>query len=102
MIEFIKSLPKPVLIGSCIVIYILIGMIVSFIAGLFDDGNEDLIAVGALWIFALPLAALMGVLWIFVAPFKLGAKISKPKVSDMPPITDDWMTVNEQGDDIHE
>lgn len=89
MIDFIKSLPKPVLIGSCIVIYILIGMLVSFVAGLIDDGNEDLIAIGALWILALPLVALLGVLWVFVAPFKLGAKISKPKVSDMPPITDD-------------
>lgn len=98
MTEFIKSLPKPVLIGSCIVIYILIGMLVSFIAGLFDDGNEDFFAIGALWIFVLPMAALMGVLWIFVAPFKLGAKISKPKVSDMPPITDDWMTDDELGD----
>lgn len=98
MTEFIKSLPKPVLIGSCIVIYILIGMLVSFIAGLFDDGNEDFIAIGALWIFVLPLAALLGVLWIFVAPFKLGAKISKPKVSDIPPITEDWMTVNELRD----
>ena len=98
MIDFIKSLPKPVLIASCVVIYILIGMLVSFIAGLFDDGNEDLIAIGALWIFVLPLAALMGVLWIFVAPFKLGAKISKPKVSDIPPITEDWMTANELRD----
>lgn len=98
MIDFIKSLPKPILITSCIVIYILIGMVVSFIAGLFDDGNEDLIAVGALWIFALPLVALMGVLWVFVAPFKLGAKISKPKVSDIPPITEDWMTANELRD----
>lgn len=89
MIDFIKSLPKPVLIVSCVVIYILIGMLVSFIAGLIDDGNEDLIAIGALWIFVLPMAALLGVLWIFVAPFKLGAKISKPKVSDIPPITDD-------------
>lgn len=89
MIDFIKSLPKPVLIVSCVAIYILIGMLVSFIAGLIDDGNEDLIAIGALWIFALPLAALMGVLWLFVAPFRLGAKISKPKVSDIPPITDD-------------
>lgn len=90
MIDFIKSLPKPVLIVSCVVIYILIGMLVSFIAGLFDDGNEDLIAIGVLWIFALPLAALMGVLWIFVVPFKLGAKLSKPKVSDMPPIDDEF------------
>lgn len=98
MIEFIKSLPKPVLIGFCIVIYVLIGMAVSFIAGLFDNGNEDLIAIGALWIFALPLAVLLGVIWVFVAPFKLGAKISKPKVSDMPPITNDWMTVNELRD----
>lgn len=98
MIDFIKSLPKPILITSCIVIYILIGMVVSFIAGLFDDGNENLIAVGALWIFALPLVALMGVLWVFVAPFKLGAKISKPKVSDIPPITEDWMTANELRD----
>lgn len=89
MIDFIKNLPKPVLIGSCTVIYILIGMLVSFIAGLIDDGNEDLIAIGALWIFVLPLAALLGVLWIFIAPFKLGAKISKPKVSDIPPITND-------------
>lgn len=98
MIEFIKSLPKPVLIVSCVVIYILIGMIVSFIVGLFDDGNEDLIVVGALWIIALPIVALMGALWIFVAPFRLGAKISKPKVSDMTPISEDWMTVNELRD----
>jgi hypothetical protein len=34
-------------------------------------------------------------LQVFIAPFKLGAKISKPKVSDIPPITEDWMTVNE-------
>lgn len=95
MIDFIMNLPKPVLIISCVVIYILIGMLVSFVAGLFDDGNEELQAIGALWIFVLPLAVLMGVLWIFVAPFKLGAKISKPKVSDIPPITEDWMTVNE-------
>lgn len=73
-------------------------MLVSFIAGLFDDGNEDFIAIGALWIFVLPLAALMGVLWIFVVPFKFGAKISKPKVSDIPPITVDWMTANELRD----
>lgn len=102
MIDFIKSLPKPVLIGSCIVLYILIGMLVSFIAGLFDDGNEDLIAIGPFWIFALPLIALMGAVWLVIAPFKFGVKISKPKVSDMPPITNDWMTVNEQGEDIHE
>ena len=89
MIDFIKSLPKPVLIGSCVVAYILIGMLVSFIAGLFDDGNEDLIVIGVLWIFVLPLAAILGVVWIIIAPFKLGAKISKPKVSDIPPITDD-------------
>lgn len=68
MIEYIKSLPTPVLIVSGIIVYILIGMLVSFIAGLVDDGNEDLMAIG--------------VLWIFVAPFKLGAKISKPKGSD--------------------
>lgn len=98
MIDFIKSLPKPVLLGSCVVIYILIGMLVSFIAGLFDDGNEDLNMIGALWIIALPMTALFGMLWVFDAPFKLGAKISKPKVSDIPPITDDWMTVNELRD----
>ena len=96
MIDFIKSLPKPVLIVSCVVIYILIGMIVSFIAGIFDDGNEDLIAVGALWIFVIPFTAILGVLWIFVAPFKLGAKISKPRVSDIPPISDDWMRDEEE------
>lgn len=96
MIDFIKSLPKPILIVSCIVIYILIGVLVSFIAGLFDDGNEDLIAIGALWIFALPLVALLGVLWIFVAPFKFGAKISKPKVSDIPPINDELRDYEEE------
>ena len=82
MIEYIKSLPTPVLIVSGIIVYILIGMLVSFIAGLVDDGNEDLMAIGVLWIFVIPLIALIGVLWIFVAPFKLGAKISKPKGSD--------------------
>lgn len=92
MLDFVKSLPTPVLVLSCIVIYILIGMVVSFIAGLLDDGNEDLIAIGALWIFALPIAALAGVCWIFIAPFKFGAKISKPKVSDMTPISNDWIT----------
>jgi hypothetical protein len=95
MIDFIKSLPKPVLIASCAVIYILIGMLVSFVAGLFDDGSEDFIVIGALWIFVLPMAAVIGVLWIFDASFKLGAKISKPKVSDIPPIDDEWMTVDE-------
>lgn len=80
IIDFIQSLTKPVLIVSCIVIYILIGILVSFIAGLFDDGNEDLIAIGAVWIFVLPMVALVGVLWVFIAPFKLGAKMSKPKV----------------------
>lgn len=106
MIDFIKSLPTPVLIASCVVIYILIGAVVSFIAGLFDDGSEDLIAVGAFWIFALPFAALVGVAWIISAPFKLGAKISKskmskPKVSDFPPITNDtndWAALNELRD----
>lgn len=97
IIEFIKSLPTPVLIVSGITIYILIGIVVSFIAGLFDDGNEDFIAIGALWIFALPMIALMGILWLFVAPFKLGAKLSKPKISDEMFIMDnpDWMTLNE-------
>jgi len=98
MLDFIKSLPIPVLIGSCIVIYILIGMVVSFIAGLLDDGNESLIVIGPLWIIALPIAALLGVCWIFVAPFKFGAKISKPRVSDMPLITDDWATDNKPGE----
>lgn len=94
MIDFIKSLPKPVLIGSCIVIYILIGMVVSFIVGLFDDGNEDLIVVGVFWVFVLPLAAIFGVLWLFVALFRLGAKVSKsPK-----PIDNDWIEVNELKD----
>lgn len=82
MIDFIKSLPTPVLIGSCVVIYILIGMLVSFIAGLFDDGNEDLMTIGIFWIFVIPLIVLFGVMHIFIAPFKLGAKISKPKESD--------------------
>ena len=105
MIDFIKSLPTPVLIASCVVIYILIGAVVSFIAGLFDDGSEDLIAVGAFWIFALPFAALVGVVWIFSAPFKLGAKLSKPKVSDFPPITNDtneWAAANELRDYFEE
>jgi hypothetical protein len=35
---------------------------------------------------------------IFVAPFKFGAKISKPRVSDMPLITDDWATDNKPGE----
>jgi hypothetical protein len=95
MIEFIKSLPKPVLIASCVVIYILIGVAISFIAGLFDDGNEDLIIIGPLWLFVLPLLASMGVFWLFAAPFKLGAKLSKPKVSDIPPISDEWTTDND-------
>lgn len=82
MIDFIKSLPTPVLIVSGIVIYILIGMLVSFIAGLIDDGSEDLMAIGALWIFVLPFAAIISVLWVFVVPFKLGAKIKKPKESE--------------------
>ena len=82
MIEYIKSLPTPVLIVSGIIIYILIGMLVSFIAGLADDGSEDLIAIGALWIFAVPLIAFFAALQVFIAPFKLGAKISKPKESD--------------------
>lgn len=98
MIDFIKGLPKPVLIASCVVIYILIGMVVSFIAGLFDDGNEDFIAIGVFWIFMIPLAAIFGVLWLFVAPFKLGAKISKPNVSDMPPISNDWLADSELRD----
>lgn len=98
MIDFIKSLPTPVVIIGAVIIYILIGMLVSFIAGLIDDGDEALIAIGALWIIAIPMAAIMGILWIFVAPFKLGAKMSKPKVSDIPPITNDWMTVNELRD----
>ena len=86
MIEYVKSLPTPVVIVSGIVIYILIGMLVSFIAGLVDDGSEDLIAIGILWIFVIPLFAVFGVLWIFIAPFKLGAKINKPKESDDEPL----------------
>lgn len=82
MIEYIKSLPTPILIMSCVIIYILIGMIVSFVAGLFDDGNEDLKSMGMFWIFVIPLIVLFGVMWIFIAPFKLGAKISKPKETD--------------------
>ena len=95
MIEYIKSLPTPILIVSGIIIYILIGMLVSFIAGLADDGSEDLIAIGVLWIFVLPLMALFGVLWIFIAPFKLGAKINKPKISDEEDCYDDDLRVNE-------
>jgi len=98
MLDFIKSLPIPVLIGACVILYILIGMVVSFIAGLLDDGNGDFIAIGALWIFALPIAVLIGVSWIFIAPFKFGAKISKPRVSDMPLITDDWAADNKLGE----
>ena len=91
MIEFIKSLPKPVLISSCVVIYILIGMLVSFIAGLFDDGNEDFIAIGALWIFVLPLAALLGVFWIFVAPYKAGRKHSRNLTDEEAEIYESWL-----------
>lgn len=95
MIEYIKSLPTPVLIVSGVIIYILIGVLVSFIAGLFDDGNEDLIAIGMLWIFVIPLLAVIGVCWIFVAPFKLGAKINKPKATDEEDYYDDDRRVNE-------
>ena len=96
MIEYIKSLPTPVVIVSGIIIYILIGMLVSFIAGLVDDGSEDLNpAIGALWIFVIPLIVLFGVLWIFIAPFKLGVKISKPKVTDEEDYYDDDRRVNE-------
>jgi len=98
MLDFIKSLPIPVLISACVVIYILIGMVVSFIAGLLDDGNGDFIAIGALWIFALPIAVLIGISWIFIAPFKFGVKISKPRVSDMEPISNDWVTDNKFGE----
>ena len=86
MIEYIKSLPTPVLIVSGIIIYILIGMLVSFIAGLVDDGNEDLISIGIFWIFVIPLIVLFGVMQIFIVPFKLGAKISRPKEPDEEPL----------------
>lgn len=89
MLDFIKSLPTPVVIVGAVIIYILIGMIVSFIAGLIDDGDEALIAIGALWIIAIPMAAIMGMLWLFVAPFRFGAKLSKPKISDEPFIMSD-------------
>ena len=83
MIEFIKSLPKPVIILACVIIYIIIGAIVSYIAGRIEDG-DDLLVVGALWIIVVPLAMILGICWLFVALYRLGQQANKTKRSDDP------------------
>ena len=75
MIDYIKSLPTHVIVIGAVVIYIVIGVIVSYIAGRLD-ASDDLMAIGVLWIFVIPIMAILGVLWIFVAPFRAGQKHS--------------------------
>ena len=72
--DYIKSLPTHVVVIGIIVIYVIIGVIVSYIAGCLDDGNNELMALGILWPFVIPLIAVLGVLWIFCLPFKVGQK----------------------------
>ena len=89
--EYIKSLPTYVMVIGIIVIYVIIGAIVSYIAGCLDDGSNDLMALGILWPLVLPLLAVMGVLWVFCLPFKAGQKHSRNLTDEEAENYESWL-----------
>lgn len=89
--DYIKSLPTHVIVIGIIVIYVIIGVIVSYIAGRLDDGNNELMALGILWPLVIPVIAVMGVLWIFCLPFKAGQKHSRNLTDEEAEIYESWL-----------